>query len=152
MATEIERKFLVTADIPDGESSEIQQAFLSLDPERTIRIRITDNKGFLTVKGKTQGISRAEFEYEIPLQEALDMLELSIGHPIRKTRTCVIIGRHTWEVDVFHDLNAGLVVAEIELDSEDEELELPDWIGDEVSEDFRYLNACLAQHPFTEWE
>ena len=151
MATEIERKFLVTGEIPSGDSSDIHQAYLSLDPERTTRVRIDDRTASLTVKGRTEGISRKEFEFEIPLEDAQELLGLSVGYPIRKTRTRVPHGDLKWEIDVFHDLNAGLVVAEIKLGSEDDDLELPEWVGEEVSHDPRFLNACLAQHPFTEW-
>ena len=151
MATEIERKFLVTGEFPQGESSAIEQAYLNLDPERTTRVRIESGAASLTVKGKTNGLSREEFEFEIPLKDAQGLLKLSIGHLIRKTRTRIPLGDLVWEVDVFHDSNAGLVVAEIELESEDTFLNLPTWVGDEVSHDPRYLNACLAQNPFTCW-
>ena len=151
MATEVERKFLVSGTFPSGESSEIHQAYLSLDPERTVRVRIADDTATLTVKGKTEGISRQEFEFEIPLDDAHDLLELSVGHPIKKTRTRIPLDGRVWEVDVFHDANAGLVVAEVELDSEHEEVALPGWLGSEVSNEPRYLNACLAQCPYSDW-
>jgi len=151
MSTEIERKFLVTGKVPSGESSEIHQAYLCLDPERTSRVRVDGESAFLTIKGRTEGISRREFEFEIPLEHAHGMLDLAVGFPILKTRTRVKHGNHTWEVDVFHGVNTGLIVAEVELSREDEDIVLPDWVGDEVSDDSRYLNAVLAQNPFSEW-
>ncbi|MDQ8190571.1 CYTH domain-containing protein [Roseibacillus persicicus] len=151
MATEIERKFLVIGEVPGGRSSEMVQGYLSQDPERTIRVRIDDERAYLTIKGKAVGITRAEFEYEVPVADAREMLALAAGFPIRKTRTRVQEGDHLWEVDVFHDLNEGLVVAEVELEFEDEELVLPAWVGEEVTADVRYLNACLSRKPFREW-
>jgi CYTH domain-containing protein len=151
MATEIERKFRVTGEFPEGESTEIQQAYLCLDPERTIRVRIDGDIATINLKGKTRGLSRKEFEFEIPMDDAREMFDLSIGAPIRKTRTRIPIGNHVWEIDVFHDSNDGLVIAEIEMESETEQVELPEWVGEEVSHDPRYLNACLVRNPFTEW-
>ena len=151
MATEIERKFLVAGEIPDGTDTEIVQAYLSLDPERTVRIRVESGSATLTIKGRTAGISRSEHEYPIPLADAEEMLPIAIGSAIEKTRRRVPAGEFTWEIDTFHGANAGLVVAEIELSSESEEFEKPPWLGKEVSADPRYLNAHLAVTPFRDW-
>ena len=151
MGTEIERKFLVCGSIPEGTSSRLVQAYLSLDPQRTVRIRLDDETAFITIKGEMEGISRSEFEYEIPHADGEEMLKLAEGAVIEKIRHRILIGKHTWEVDVFSGANEGLVVAEIELESEDEAFEKPDWIGEEVTSDSRYINACLAQKPFSEW-
>ena len=151
MGTEIERKYLITGEVPEGESSELQQAYLSLDRERTVRVRIDGVTAFLTIKGRTEGISRKEFEYEIPLEDAEALMALAVGNPVRKTRTRINHGEHIWEVDVFHDDNAGLVVAEVELTSEQDRPDLPAWVGEEVSHDPRYRNSLLAQSPYCEW-
>lgn len=151
MATEIERKFLVSGTIPAGDETHMLQAYLNFDPQRTVRVRIGDDSATLTIKGKTEGISRAEFEYPIPLDDARSLLDLAVGSVIEKTRRRVLVGEHTWEVDTFAGANRGLVVAEIELSSESEQFDKPEWVGDEVSGDKRYLNSLLAQHPFTDW-
>lgn len=151
MATEIERKFLVSGEIPAGEETKITQAYLNLDPERTVRVRIESGIATLTIKGKTEGISRAEIEYEIPLADAEGILKLAVGSAIEKTRRRVAIGEHTWEIDTFHGANAGLVVAEIELSSESEKFDHPVWLGEEVSGDSRYANSQLVERPFTGW-
>ena len=151
MATEIEKKFLVAGEIPAGEDSEIAQAYLSLTPERTVRVRIRSGKATLTIKGRPTGISRPEFEYEIPFDDARQLLELAVGAPVEKTRRCIPAGDFTWEVDTFHGANEGLVVAEIELQSERDHFERPDWLGDEVTDDPRYLNSNLVTKPFREW-
>lgn len=154
MGVEIERKFLVNSEQwKNGveRSVEIKQVYLSTTPERTVRVRIKGEKGFLTIKGKTQNLSRAEFEYEVPLEEALGLLKLCEGHPIEKVRHEVRVGGKLWEVDVFEGENAGLVLAEIELESEVESFEMPVWAGEEVSADLRYFNSYLSQHPFKGW-
>lgn len=154
MGVEIERKFLVNSEQwKNGveRSVEIKQGYLSTAPERTVRVRTKGEKGFLTIKGKTQNLSRAEFEYEIPLEEALGLLKLCEGHPIEKVRHEVRVGGKLWEVDVFEGENAGLVLAEIELESEVESFEMPVWAGEEVSADLRYFNSYLSQHPFKGW-
>ncbi len=151
MATEIERKFLVSGEIPDGDDTRIVQAYLNLDPQRTVRVRIEDDAATLTIKGKTEGLSRAEFEYAIPLDNAEELLKLAEGPAIEKTRRRVPLGSHTWEIDTFHGANHGLVIAEIELRSESEEFVRPDWLGAEVSADRRYLNSQLCQQPFSRW-
>lgn len=154
MGVEIERKFLVNSEQwKNGveRSVEIKQVYLSTTPERTVRVRIKGEKGFLTIKGKTQNLSRAEFEYEVPLEEALGLLKLCEGHPIEKVRHEVRVGGKLWEVDVFEGENAGLVLAEIELESEVESFEMPVWAGEEVSADLRYFSSYLSQHPFKGW-
>lgn len=150
---EIERKFLVNTELwhPQSKGLEIRQGYLSTDKERVVRVRTKGSKAFLTVKGKQQGISRIELEYEIPFDEAVLMLQLAKNHPIEKTRFVEQHNGKTWEIDIFENENEGLVLAEIELKSEREEVILPDWITKEVSEDHRYFNAWLSEHPFTGW-
>lgn len=154
MGFEIERKFLVTGTAWKGPAEGVftRQGYLSSAADRTVRVRIAGNEGFLTVKGKSQGLSRAEFEYAIPVEDAAAMLEGLCEKPlIEKTRYRVPFGARIWEVDEFHGANAGLVVAEMELESLDEEPDLPPWVGREVSQDARYYNANLAKRPFTTW-
>jgi adenylate cyclase len=151
MATEIERKFLVTGELPDGQDTDIVQAYLSLDPERTVRVRIESGSATLTIKGRTEGISRLECEYPIPLADARELLGLALGEPVEKTRRRSRVGIHTWEIDRFHGANDGLVVAEIELETESDTFERPSWLGEEVSSEARYLNAKLAQAPYGSW-
>jgi CYTH domain-containing protein len=155
MATEIEHKYLVIKDIwekviPD-KSVEIKQAYLLTDPEKTIRIRTKGNSGFITIKGKSIGASRLEFEYEIPIEDANDLINKFCSNLIEKTRHLVIHEKHTWEVDEFKGLNAGLIVAEIELNSEDEHYSIPNWIDKNVTDDLRYANSNLSIKPFTTW-
>lgn len=155
MATEIERKFIVKGDFTaDVYSSErIVQGYICSEPGRTVRVRIRGEKGFLTIKGPSddKGLSRYEFEQEIPLVDAEQLLKLCEPGSIDKVRHLVRGGKHTWEVDVFHGANEGLVMAEIELASEDEPFEKPDWIGEEVSGDRRYYNSMLTKQPYTQW-
>ncbi len=151
MAVEIERKFLVSGEIPDGEKTDIVQGYLSLDRGRTIRVRIESGVATINVKGRTEGYSRVEFEYPVPLDDAREMMELCIGSPIEKTRRRVPHGGFIWEVDVFRGANEGLIVAEIELESEADTFEIPDWIGAEVTKDPRYFNSMLMRNPFCEW-
>ncbi|MCQ2154325.1 MAG: CYTH domain-containing protein [Bacteroidales bacterium] len=152
MAVEIERKFLVCGDYKSSarESSHIVQGYLNMDKDRTVRVRVRDDKGYMTVKGPTNGVSRYEWEKEIPRDEAAGLLALCPA-VIDKTRHLVDYGGHTFEVDEFHGDNAGLTVAEIELSSEDELFEKPSWLGEEVSHDRRYYNSQLLLHPFKEW-
>ena len=155
MAVEIERKFLLKNDSWRDSvvrSHVLKQGYLASSPLPTVRVRTSDDKAFLTIKGRTEGISRVEFEYEIPSEEALEMLKLSAQQPIEKTRYIVEVNGHTWEIDVFEGSNAGLVLAEVELDSEDEKVELPDWIDFEVTHDPRYYNSALSKTPFSTWE
>lgn len=152
MAMEIERKFLVTAD--DWRSVEgvmYRQGYLNRDKLRTVRVRIAGDEAFLTIKGKTTGISRAEFEYAIPVTEAQALLALCDGALVEKIRRKIPYAGLIWEVDEFFGDNAGLVVAEVELTSADQTFEKPAWIGAEVSDDPRYYNASLSIYPFTAW-
>ena len=153
MATEIERKFLVQGDAwRSGEAQRLSQGYLNRDPQRTVRIRLAGERAFLTVKGATAGASRAEFEYAVPLADAEQMLALCDGPLVEKTRYTWVHAGMTWEVDEFHGANAGLVVAEIELQSEGQAFERPDWLGREVTDDVRYFNSHLAAHPYTGWQ
>lgn len=154
MAKEIERKFLVRLDRwrPKNEGVIIRQGYLSLDPERTVRVRLKGRRGFLTVKGKTQGIARRELEYEIPAAEAEEMLnELCLRPLVEKTRYVELYMGQQWEIDIFAGDNEGLAVAEAELSSEEAELALPDWAGPEVSGDVKYYNASLIHNPYKNW-
>lgn len=153
MALEIERKFLVDKNKwkPTGQGTILKQAYLSLDPNPTVRVRIAGKKSFLTIKGRSETISRPEFEYEIPLDDALKMLKLAISNPVEKTRYEVWHENFLWEIDVFSGENEGLILAEIELDSESQEFARPDWILEEVSGDRRFYNSYLSEHPFQEW-
>ena len=154
MALEIERKFLLKDDSWKSHvvrSHILKQGYLAASPGPTVRIRTSDHSAFLTIKGKTTGISRVEFEYDVPMEEALELLKLSANAPIEKTRHIVKANGHVWEIDVFEGANLGLVLAEVELQSEDEQIVLPSWIGIEVSDDPRYFNSYLSQNPFNEW-
>ena len=152
MATEIERKFLVQGTQWRNEAgTRIKQGYLNRDKARTVRVRVRGDQAFLTVKGLTQGASRAEFEYEIPLADAEELLKLSDGPLIEKTRYVVIHDGSKWEVDEFHGDNSDLVVAEIELQSRDEQFSRPPWLGREVTDDDRYYNSRLASHPYRDW-
>jgi CYTH domain-containing protein len=153
MASEIERKFLVTQDTwRDGSPGvRIAQGYLSLDPERTVRVRLAGGDAWLTIKGVTRGLTRAEFEYPIPHDDARALLALCLPSVIDKTRHRVRHGDHVWEIDVFHGENEGLVMAEVELSAESDLPEIPPWVGLEVSADARYYNSNLASQPFGEW-
>lgn len=155
MAQEIERKFLVKDDFigQAGESILIIQAYLSLDKERTVRIRIQNEQAFLTIKGKSNvsGLSRYEWEKEIDQSEAKELLKLAIGSSIEKIRYRIPVGNHVFEVDVFSGENEGLVLAEVELQSEAEVFEKPEWLGKEISGDPRYYNSNLVLNPFNKW-
>jgi adenylate cyclase len=153
---EIERKFLVTSDafIALAHSkNQIAQGYLNSHPERTVRIRIKGESGFLTIKGKGDetGTTRFEWETEISLTEAKPLLALCEKGVIQKTRYEIKSGKHTFEVDVFSGENEGLIIAEIELSSADEAFEKPDWLGVEVTNDERYYNAYLSQNPYNAW-
>ena len=154
MPKEIERKFLIAHDgwkAGVQRSSFFAQGYLSYDPERTVRVRETDTHGFLTVKGLTVGLSRDEFEYEIPKDEAAVLLKMCAHPPIQKRRYFVEHEGHLWEVDIFEGANEGLEVAEIELRREDEEFVRPEWLGEEVSEYPRYSNSSLSLVPYKNW-
>jgi len=156
MAFEIERKFLVLNDSWRARASKgtfYRQGYLSLDKRRAVRVRVAGGRGFISVKSQEEGrITRREFDYEIPLQDAEEMIEALCDHPpVDKIRYRVEEAGMTWEIDVFEGANDGLVVAEIELESEDQPFRLPDWTGAEVTHDERYLNVNLYRHPFKEW-
>lgn len=155
MATETERKFLVEGDYRADvtESSRIVQGYLSSVAERTVRVRIRGERGYLTIKGagNDSGLSRYEWEREIPLAEAEELLALCEPGVIDKTRHLVLVGGHVYEVDEFHGDNAGLVVAEIELAGEAETFEKPAWLGREVTGEVAYYNAMLMRRPYSTW-
>jgi adenylate cyclase len=153
---EIERKFLVSSDDFKAESTAsytIAQGYLNSNPERTVRIRIKGSKGFITIKGigSVSGMSRFEWEKEITLTEAKQLLLLCEKGIIDKTRYEVKVGNHLFEIDEFHGDNQGLLMAEIELTAEEEEFVKPSWIGEEVTNDQKYYNSYLCSHPFSEW-
>lgn len=150
MPLEIERKFLVTSSRwrVGARACTIRQGYLSLGGGATVRIRIAGHEAFITVKGKTRGLIRSEFEYAIPLHDAEVMLETLCTHPIiEKTRYSVDHAGKVWTVDVFEGENEGLVMAEVELDRPQEEVDLPDWVGEEVTDDPRYRNSSLVNAP-----
>ena len=155
MAVEIERKFLVKNDSwrSDIESqAQIMQGYLANGAKATVRIRVKGDAAYLTIKGATSGISRSEYEYRIPVEDAQEMLqELAVNSPIDKVRYRVRCGEHLWDLDLFAGENVGLVMAEVELGAEDEAFEMPAWAGEEVSSDRRYYNVNLAQNPFKRW-
>ncbi len=153
---EIERKFLVTSEEFKSEAitkHEITQGYLNSNPERTVRIRIKGESGFITIKGKSNetGTTRFEWETEISLLEAKPLFLLCEKGVIQKTRYEVSIGKHIFEVDEFHGDNEGLIIAEIELSNEQENFKKPDWLGKEVTNDMRYYNAYLSQNPYKFW-
>ncbi len=159
MALEIERKFLVDLSKVDlskaKDIKKIKQGYLVNTPEQVIRLRIIDNgcfcdKAYLTIKGATDNITRSEFEFEIDSVEALNLFA-TIKEYISKTRYVFSVKGSIWELDIFHDNNEGLVIAEIELASEDQVFEKPDWILEEVSQDYRYFNNNLLKNPFINW-
>lgn len=155
MGLEIERKYLVINDnwksAVEGESV-LKQGYLTAQPEVTVRVRIAGERAQLNIKGGMKGISRSEYEYEIPLPDAEEIIaNLVTGSVIDKTRYKVRCGDHLWDLDLFHGDNAGLVIAEIELESETESFHMPDWVGQEVSRDARYYNANLIKHPYRDW-
>lgn len=153
MAVEIERKFLVTDDSwNDGSPGvRIAQGYLSVDPDRCVRVRLAGDDAWLTIKGRNEGIRRAEFEYPIPVDDARALLGMCLPSVIDKTRHRIPFGGHVWELDVFHGANEGLVLAEVELADESVIPQLPPWAGAEVSSDARYYNASLASLPYGSW-
>ena len=154
MATEIEKKFLVVGEDWRrlGRPEYYQQAYLSIDKGRTVRVRIVGEVAWLTIKGLRVGLSRSEFEYEIPLDDARQMMRLCVARPVEKYRYKIPFENVIWEVDEFLTDNAGLVTAEVELEAEDQVVDLPDWIGAEVTTDARYANSNLAKKPYCEWD
>ncbi len=157
MAQEIERKFLVIGEFKADafKSVNIKQGFLSSVPERVVRVRIKGDKGYITIKGigNVSGVSRFEWEKEIPVDEAQSLLEICEPIIIDKTRYLIknTDGVHTWEVDEFHGDNEGLVIAEIELSEETESFDKPSWIGPEVTGDAKYYNSSLSKYPFCDF-
>jgi adenylate cyclase len=154
MPKEIERKFLLKNDNWKSEITSrkiIKQGYLNTQKERTVRVRIFGKKGFLTIKGETVGMTRLEFEYEIPVQEAKELLQLCENPLIEKERFIVSRGKLKWEIDIFEGENAGLRIAEVELEDESQDVEIPDWIGEEVTFDHRYFNSNLVKLPFKSW-
>ncbi|MCO7225894.1 CYTH domain-containing protein [Pleionea sp. CnH1-48] len=154
MAKEIERKFLVDMallkTLPQGKR--IVQGYVPTQDLTVVRVRIMADQAFLTLKGANQGMTRTEFEYAVPVEDAEQMLEqFCQGQMIDKVRYCIQFGQHIWELDVFGGANQGVVVAEVELQSETEEPDLPEWVTTEVTGDPRYYNSALMEHPFSEW-
>jgi len=155
MGIEIERKFLVKNDLwkaSANKGTDFKQAYLTSGEHCSVRVRKEGNKANLNIKSATPGILRHEFEYSIPLDEAEELLSLFCSATVTKKRYEVYYAGRTWEVDVFAGDNAGLIVAEIELDHPDEDFKLPPWTGDEVSSEARYYNTELARHPFSKWK
>ncbi len=154
MAIEIERKFLVRNDswkqAADAGTPMIQGYMLG-DGLASVRVRLEGEEARLNIKSRTLGVRRQEYEYPIPVDDAREMLDTLCSNTVSKVRYRVVHAGMTWEVDVFEGDNAGLIVAEIELASEDQEFAHPDWLGKEVSDDERYYNTCLASHPYREW-
>ena len=155
MGVEVERKFLVVDDSWRSavtSQTRIVQGYIAQTGTATVRVRVRGERGFLTLKGNSVGIARSEFEYEVPVQDALEMLdELAQGSAIDKVRHLVTVGGHVWEVDVFAGENAPLVMAEVELANADEDFDRPDWAGQDVSDDARYFNVNLARDPYSHW-
>lgn len=155
MGLEIERKFTVDKALWQAQVKPkglyLKQTYLSTDPEKTIRVRILGDKGFFTVKGKMEGLTRSEYEYEIPKQDASEMIDRFGDTCIEKTRYLIEHEGHTWEVDEFHGANNGLIIAELELESESTTFSKPIWIDEEVSTDARYFNSNLQENPYTLW-
>lgn len=155
MAQEIERKFLVRGEFKSlaKKALTIKQGYLCANAGRTVRVRVRDGRGFLTIKGRSDaaGLSRFEWEKEISAEDAESLLLLCEPGIVDKTRYLVDFDGHTFEVDEFHGENQGLVMAELELVSEDEPYRRPEWLGEEVTGDRRYYNAYLSKHPFTTW-
>jgi len=157
MPTEIERKFLLSNDewrkVEGVRSAPFRQGYLSLQPGRTVRVRIAGEQAYITIKGERTGLARAEFEYAIPIADANYMLDHLCEHPlIEKTRHFVPHNGRTWEIDVFSGDNAGLIIAEIEFDDPNQTITLPHWVGTEVTDDIRYYNSHLVKWPYSKWE
>lgn len=154
---EVERKFLVKSDAFKSEAykkTRITQGFLNTDKNRTVRVRVKGNLGFITVKGKSSenGLSRFEWEKEIPIKEAESLLMLCEPTIIDKNRYEINVGQHVFEVDEFFGDNLGLIVAEVELKTEKEVFEKPEWLGEEVTGDIKYYNSLLSKHPYCTWD
>jgi CYTH domain-containing protein len=154
MGQEIERKFLVKGTAWKAQAAGMlyRQGYLSSVKERTVRVRIGGEKAFLTIKGLNKGVTRTEFEYPVPVDDAAAMLDGLCERPlIEKTRYVLPSGGYTWEIDEFHGDNDGLVMAEVELQRADDKPPLPEWVGEEVSSDARYFNSNLVKKPFKTW-
>ena len=154
MGTEIERKFLIVDDAWRGQAlgTFFRQGYLSTVKERTVRVRVAGDRGYLTIKGITVGAVRSEFEYDIPRADADQLLDELCERPlIEKTRYEIEAEGLTWEIDAFAGVNDGLIIAEVELDDEEQEIALPGWVGEEVTHDPRYFNSNLIAHPYSEW-
>ena len=153
MGVEIERKFLLAGEgwRALGEPLLLRQGYLSSDPARVVRVRVEGEQAYLTIKGKSVGATRGEWEYPLPLLDANELLALCEQPIVEKFRRKITFAGNVWEVDEFLGANLGLVVAEIELRSEDQLFERPDWIGAEVTDDPRYFNSALARHPYSAW-
>jgi adenylate cyclase len=154
MGIEIEKKYLLENSNWKTEAFKtikIKQGYLNSEIERTIRVRTSGNEGIITIKGKTVNLTRSEFEYAIPLNDALELLKMCDSPIIEKTRYLIKKGELTWEIDEFSGENEGLIVAEIELTDENQEFDLPEWIGKEVSHDTRYYNSSLISNPYKNW-
>jgi len=150
---EIERKFLVDCKKwnPADKGKKMKQGYLSIDTERTVRVRITNDEAFITIKGKTVGIKRTELEYKIPIKDAEVLMEMCLDFQIEKTRYYEKKDNVVWEIDIFEGENKGLILAEVELEHENQHINLPNWIEKEVSKDYRYFNSWLSQNPFSKW-
>lgn len=155
MGIEIEKKFLLKNDDWKKEADngeQFRQGYMSGSNRSSIRIRVAGEKANINIKSATLGVTRKEYEYEIPVEDANEMLDTMCEKPfIEKHRYFVVRGAHTWEIDVFEGDNEGLVVAEIELSDPEEPFDIPGWIGDDVSEDPKYYNVCLVNHPYKDW-
>ena len=151
---EIERKFLVDQKLfPGSENRQvIHQGYLSVDPERIVRIRTEGQQAWITVKGKIEGFTRPEYEYLIPVSDAREMLGLSVYPPVEKIRHRIMHEGTLWEVDEFLGANSGLILAEVELEDEHQDFSAPPWIGKEVTDDHRYYNSYLSNHPYSGWD
>lgn len=156
MALEIERKFLLKGDAwrSLGSGTVYRQGYIRTENQQTtVRVRVIGEQGYLTLKGKTIGATRSEFEYPIPVVDAVEMLNFLCDRPlIEKTRYKIEFGGVIWEIDEFMGDNEGLIIAEVELEHEDQQLELPEWIGQEVTGDSKYYNVNLVRHPYTQWK
>lgn len=158
MGIEIERKFTIKEEFIETiinkatKSSTIKQGYISSSPDRSVRVRISNLDAFLTIKGRTKGIRRSEFEYPIPLKDASSLLKLAEGPIIHKVRYIIEENNNSWEVDIFEGDNRGLNIAEIELESETQKIILPKWINREVTGDNRYYNLALCSYPYNQWD
>ncbi|WP_299489748.1 CYTH domain-containing protein [Acaryochloris sp. IP29b_bin.137] len=153
MGIEIERKFLVISETwrSMGSGVPLIQGYLADSNPTTVRVRIAGEKAFLTIKGKVQNLTRQEFEYKIPVADAQAMMNLCYPRVVEKTRYKIAVSDLIWEIDEFSGTNQGLVLAEVELSAPDQSVILPDWVGQEVSDDPRYFNSYLAAHPYSTW-